>query len=94
MQFLYVFSLMFLSIFGLAVLMKLLAYALMSRGMRRHDVYVRSGEDIGGFVEHMRRSPGVSRVVILSSGGEYDEEAQRLAQKYGNVYFIKDTTKR
>ena len=94
MQFLYVFSLMFLSIFGLAVLVKLAAYAVMTRGMRRHDVYVRSGEDISGFVEHVRRSPGVNRVVILSSGDENDEEARRLAQKYCNVYFINDTTKR
>ena len=89
MQFLYVFSLMFLSIFGLAVLVKLAAYAVMTRGMRRHDVYVRSGEDIGGFVEHMRRSPLVARVVVLSAGNEYDEEAQRLAEKYGNVFFVK-----
>ena len=89
MQFLYVFSLMFLSIFGLAVLVKLAAYAVMTSGMRRHDVYVRSG-----FVEHVRRSPGVNRVVILSSGDENDEEARRLAQKYSNVYFINDTTKR
>lgn len=94
MQFLYVFSLMFLSIFGLAVLVKLAEYAVMTRGMRRHDVYVRSGEDISGFVEHVRRSPGVNRVVILSSGDENDEEARRLAQKYSNVYFINDTTKR
>lgn len=94
MQFLYVFSLMFLSIFGLAVLVKLAAYAVMTRGMRRHDVYVRSGEDISGFVEHVRRSPGVNRVVILSAGDENDKEARRLAQKYSNVYFINDTKKR
>ena len=89
MQFLYVFSLMFLSIFGLAVLVKLAAYAVMTRGMRRHDVYVRSGEDIGGFVEHMRRDPRVARVVVLSAGNDSDKEAQLLAEKYGNVFFIK-----
>ena len=53
------------------------------------EVTVRSGEDIGGFVEHMRRSPLVARVVVLSAGNEYDEEAQRLAEKYGNVFFVK-----
>lgn len=89
MEFLYVFSLMFLSIFGLTMLIKTAVCALLSRDLHRHDVYVRSGEDIGGFVEHMRRSPMVARVVVLSAGNEYDEEAQRLAEKYGNVFFVK-----
>ncbi len=89
MEFLYVFSLMFLSIFGLTMLIKIAVCALLSRNLHRHDVYVRSGEDIGGFVEHMRRSPLVARVVVLSAGNEYDEEAQRLAEKYGNVFFVK-----
>lgn len=89
MEFLYVFSLMFLSIFGLTMLIKIAVCALLSRNLHRHDVYVRSGEDIGGFVEHMRRSPMVARVVVLSAGNEYDEEAQRLAEKYGNVFFVK-----
>ncbi len=89
MQFLYVFSLMFLSIFGLAMLIRAAACALMSHGLRRHDVYVLSGEDIGGFVEQMRRSPLVARVVVISAGNEWDEEARRLAGKYGNVLYIK-----
>ena len=89
MEFLYVFSLMFLSRFGLTMLIKIAVCALLSRNLHRHDVYVRSGEDIGGFVEHMRRSPLVARVVVLSAGNEYDEEAQRLAEKYGNVFFVK-----
>lgn len=89
MEFLYVFSLMFLSIFGLTMLIKIAVCALLSRDLHRHDVYVRSGENIGGFVEHMRRSPLVARVVVLSAGNEYDEEAQRLAEKYGNVFFVK-----
>ncbi len=89
MEFLYVFSLMFLSIFGLTMLIKLAVCALFSRDLHRHDVYVRSGEDIGGFVEHMRRDPRVARVVVLSAGNDSDKEAQRLAEKYGNVFFIK-----
>lgn len=89
MEFLYVFSLMFLSIFGLTMLIKIAVCALLSRDLHRHDMYVRSGEDIGGFVEHMRRSPLVARIVVLSAGNEYDEEAQRLAEKYGNVFFVK-----
>ena len=89
MQYLYVFSLMFLSIFGLTMLIKVAVFALMSRDVRRHEIYVRSGEDMTGFVEHIRISPRVSRVVILSSGNECDEEAQQLAEKYSNVFFIK-----
>ena len=89
MEFLYVFSLMFLSIFGLTMLIKTAVCALLSRDLHRHDMYVRSGEDIGGFVEHMRRSPLVARVVVLSAGNEYDEAAQRLAEKYGTVFFVK-----
>lgn len=89
MQFLYVFALMFLSIFGLTMLIKTAAGAILSHDLRRHDVYVRCSDDIVGFVEHIRRSPGVARVVILSCGGECDREAQLLAEKYGNVFFIK-----
>ncbi len=88
MQFIYVFSLMFLSIFGLAVLIKLIAWAILSKGAHRHDVYVRSGEDIGGFVESVRRDPHVARVVILSAGNDWDKESRRLAERYSNVHFL------
>lgn len=88
MQFLYVFSLIFLSVFGLAVLLLLGARAIASHGAVRHDVYVRSGEDIGGLVESVRRSPYVGRVVILAAGNEWDEEAERISQIYGNVFFL------
>lgn len=89
MQFVYIFSLMFLSIFGLAVLIKLVAWTLLTRGVCRHDVYVRCGEDISGFVESVRKDPHVSRVVILSAGNEWDKDAEQLAARYGNVHFIK-----
>ena len=89
MDFLYVFSLMFLLIFGLAVLVKLIALAVLSGGAKKHDVYVRSGEDIGAFVESMRANPHVRRVVILSAGSEWDKEAEQLAERYGNVCFYK-----
>ncbi len=89
MQFLYVFSLMFLSIFGLTMLIKLAVWALLSRSSCRHDVYVRAGEDIDCLVEQVRRCPHICRVVILSGGNEWDEEAQRLSRKYRNVVFIR-----
>ena len=50
MEFLYVFSIMFLLIFGLTVLVKLIAWAVLTRCSVKHDVFVRSGEDLDGFV--------------------------------------------
>lgn len=90
MQFLYIFSLMFLSIFGLTMVIRLAACAFLSRDLKRHDVYVRSGEDIGSIVEELRKSPRIGRVVIIPAGGEHDEEARRLAERFGNVS-IKET---
>ena len=90
MQFLYVFSLMFLSIFGLTMLIRLAVCAFLSHDLRRHDVYVRSGEDIGSVVEELRRNPRVGRVFILPDGGVFSDEARQLAEKYGNVS-IKET---
>ena len=52
---------------------------------------VRSGEDLDGFVASVRRDPHVRRVVILSAGNEWDEDAVRLAEKYGNVSFYNTT---
>lgn len=89
MQFLYVFSLMFLSIFGLTMLIKLAAWALLSRSSCRHDVYVRAGEDLDCLVEQVRRCPHIGRVVIVSSGNEWDEEAQTLSRKYKDVVFVR-----
>ena len=91
MEFLYVFSIMFLLIFGLTVLVKLIAWALLARGAVRHDVFVRSGEDLDGFVGSVRKDPHVRRVVILSAGNEWDEDARRLSEKYGNVSFYNTT---
>lgn len=91
MQFLYVFSLIFLSVFGLAVLILLGVRAFLHHGAHRHDVYVRSGEDIGGLVESVRRSPYVGRVIILSAGNDWDEEAERVSQRYTNVFFLTKT---
>ena len=39
----------------------------------------------------VRRDPHVRRVVILSAGNEWDEDAVRLAEKYGNVSFYNTT---
>ena len=91
MEFLYVFSIMFLLMFGLTVLVKLIAWAELPRCSVKHDVFVRSGEDLDGFVASVRRDPHVRRVVILSAGNEWDEDAVRLAEMYGNVSFYNTT---
>lgn len=91
MEFLYVFLLMFLLIFGLAVLVKLIAWAVLSGGAVKHDVFVRSGEDLEGFVSSVRKDPHVRRVVILAAGNKWDEDAKRLAERYGNVSFYNTT---
>ena len=90
MQFLYVFLLMFLSIFGLSMLIKVAAEAFLAGCVREHDIYVRSGEGIGEFVTFARSCPRIGRVIIIAAGNEWDAEAQRLSERYGGVLFVAD----
>lgn len=89
MQFLYVFLLMFLSIFGLSMLIKLAAGAILSGCVREHDIYVKSGEGISEFVDFARRCPHIGRVMIIADGNEWDKVSEKLSQMYGNVCFVK-----
>lgn len=71
MQFLYVFALMFLSIFGLAVLLHLLAKALLDGASREFDVYVGDDENIEEFLDKAERSPYIGKVYVINDkGGE------------------------
>lgn len=90
MQFLYVFLLMFLSIFGLAMLIKVAAEAFLAGCVREHDIYVQSGEGIGEFVTFARSCPHIGRVVIIAAGNEWDDEARQIAERYGGVMFAED----
>ncbi len=90
MQFLYVFLLMFLSIFGLAVLVRLAVGAILSGCVREYDIYVRSGEGIEEFVRFARGCPHIGRVVILAAGNEWDSVSEQLSGQYGNVYFTSE----
>lgn len=90
MQFLYVFLLMFLSIFGLAMLIKSAAESFLAGCVREHDIYVRSCEGIGDFVIFARRCPHIGRVIILAAGNEWDAEAKRLSGRYSGVLFIEN----
>lgn len=90
MQFLYVFLLMFLSIFGLSMLIKVAAEAFLAGCVREHDIYVKSGEGIGEFVTYARSSPHIGRVFILAAGNEWDDEAKQISERYSGVVFVKD----
>lgn len=87
MRFVYVFSLMFPAIFGLAALMYFAARAIYYHRVCRHDIYVKSGEDISALAECLHSLPCVERIVIVSSGDEWDSEAARISKIYGNVIF-------
>ncbi len=70
MQFLYVFGLIFLSVFGLAVLLHMLAKALFDGAARKFDVYVKDDENIDEFIENAKRSPFIGKVYIIADDSE------------------------
>lgn len=89
MQFLYVFSLMFLSIFGLAVLIHLLFKALMDGSSRKFDIYVREDENIEELLANIGKNPNIGRVCVIVNKG--DRGLERLADKYTDVKIIDST---
>ncbi|MBD5129833.1 MAG: hypothetical protein HDT43_07910 [Ruminococcaceae bacterium] len=68
MQFLYVFGLMFISIFGLAELLRLLGKALLDSSSREFDVYVKNDENIDEFIENAKKSPFIGKIYIIADG--------------------------
>ena len=89
MQFLYVFALMFLSIFGLAVLIHLLVRALTDGSSRKFDIYVREDENIEEFLENIGKNPNIGRVCVIVNKNN-DGGLERLAEKYADVKIIGD----
>lgn len=75
MQFLYVFALMFISIFGLAMLLHLLAKALLNGASREFDVYVGDDEDIEEFLDKAEHSPYIGKVYVIN---DKDGELKKL----------------
>ena len=86
MQFLYVFSMIFLSIFGLVVLLKILFSALLDGSQRKFEVYIRDQEDIEDFIENARKSAFIGRVIVITdkTGGELG----MISEKYADVGFV------
>ncbi|MBD5111205.1 MAG: hypothetical protein HDT42_01525 [Ruminococcaceae bacterium] len=68
MQFLYVFALIFLLIFGFAMLIHLLAKALLDGSTRRYDIYVKGDENIAEFLKNARDSSFIGEVYIIEKG--------------------------
>lgn len=89
MRFLYVFALMFLSIFGLAVLLKILFNALLDSSTRKFRVFVRDEEGIEEFLDNARKAAFIGRVIVITD--KKGDELRALCEKYADVGFIGDT---
>ena len=86
MQFLYVFALMFLSIFGLAVLIRLLFKALLDGSSRKFEVYVRDDENIEELLANLGNNPNIGRVCVIVN--KDSGSLERLSEKYADVKVI------
>lgn len=85
-EFFYVFALMFVSIFGLAVLVKLALWEVTRpRSKTTFTVMVKADEHLVEFVEFAFSTQRIKRVEIVPSGTECDETALLLAEKYPAV---------
>ena len=92
MEFLYVYGLMFLAIFGAAMLAELFWKALFKSSLSSVDVYVKPSEELSEFVVQARKSGFVGEINIV--GGEENEQARALAEKYENVHLCADMVKK
>ena len=70
MRFLYVFGLMFLSIFGLVMLVRELVIALKIGGTRQFDVYVKANDNLEEFLRYAEKSPSIGTVKVIAE--DYD----------------------
>lgn len=86
MEFLYVFVLMFLSIFGLTVLVQILARALLDGSSRKFEIYVRENEDIEELLANLRKNPNIGRVCVVVNGSCGD--LSELSRKYDDVEIV------
>ena len=80
---------MFLSIFGLAVLIHLLFRALMDGSTRKFEIYVREDENIEELLANIGKNPNIGRVCVIVN--KDDRSLERLAEKYADVKIIGNT---
>lgn len=88
MRFLYVFALMFLLIFGLAVLLKILGNALLGGSSKSFDIYVHDSEDIEDFLESAQKTAFIGKVIVITEKDSVEKKL--LSEKYANVSFVGD----
>lgn len=86
MRFLYIFAMMFLSIFGLVVLLKLLFSALLDGSSRRFEVFVKDQDNIEEFLNNARKSAFIGRVIVITD--KSGEQLRSLCEKYTDVGFV------
>ena len=89
MRFLYVFAMMFLSIFGLAVLLKILFSALLDSSSRKFRIYVRDEEGIEEFLDNARKAAFIGKIVVITD--KKGDELRSLSEKYADVGFVGET---
>lgn len=83
LEFLYVFAMMFLSIFGLVVLLKVLFSALLDSSRRKFEVYIRDREDIEEFLESAKKSAFIEKVIVITEKTDKSESLRKITEKYG-----------
>ena len=88
MEFLYVFALMFLSIFGLAVLVRLFTKALIDGSSRKFEIYVRSDDNIEELLKNLDNNPNIGQVYVIVN--EYRGNISELEDKFENVKIVED----
>lgn len=82
MRFVYVFVMIFLAVFGFAVLLKILFDALLDSSARRFDVSVTYSEDIEEFLDYARKSGHIGKVTVISDNAS---DLSAIKKKYDNV---------
>ena len=82
MQYLYVMALMFLSIFGMVMLIRLFFGALFRSSVRRFDVYVKADENIDEFVGRAHRADFIGDIYLMTDG------ADESAEQYPDVNIV------
>lgn len=88
MQFLYVFALMFLSIFGLAVLVRLFTKALIDGSSRKFEIYVRNDDNIEELLKNLDNNPNIGQVYVIVN--EFRGDVSELEDKFENVKILED----
>lgn len=89
MEFLGAFAVIFLLVFGMAMLAYLFWNALKSGYAGKFDIYVKFDENIEDFIIHARHDAYIGEIRIITDGDS--ELAESLSEKYENVKVVSKT---